>query len=158
MKSQEMLLVKDGKFIVYSDNKSSAQRFSWEVKAARSDIDPVSAETTVREGIEYNKEGSTVNLGSKLSTQPTSRAKAEVPVKPTMSTGASGSIKSTMSTGNITPNITALPESTSTLISSPEEEHAPVVQAEKSFSVSWIIGVLVLLVISGGVFVGMRRR
>ena len=79
VKSQNDVQVKDGKFVVYSDNKSSMQRFSWEVKAVRGDVDPLAAETTVKDGVEHNKDGGTVNLGSKFSAQPTSRAPTPAP-------------------------------------------------------------------------------
>jgi hypothetical protein len=38
VKSQAGVQVKDGTFIVYSSNPTSAQKFSWEVKAVRADI------------------------------------------------------------------------------------------------------------------------
>jgi hypothetical protein len=38
---QEGMQVKDGQFVVVSDNPSSTQAFSWEVKAARADVSPL---------------------------------------------------------------------------------------------------------------------
>jgi len=36
--------VKDGKFTVYSDDLNSEQKFNWEVKAVRADIDRIEVE------------------------------------------------------------------------------------------------------------------
>lgn len=84
VKSQGEVQVKDGKFMVYSDNKDSTQHFSWEVKAVRADINPIVPETTIKDGVERGGDGKTVNLGSKLSTVPTSQApvpKIETPLQ-----------------------------------------------------------------------------
>ena len=37
--------IKDGKFIIYSDNNKSEQSFYWEVKAIRSDLPLLQTET-----------------------------------------------------------------------------------------------------------------
>jgi hypothetical protein len=38
VKTKNGVQIKDGKFVVYSDNSGSAQKFNWEVKAVRADI------------------------------------------------------------------------------------------------------------------------
>jgi hypothetical protein len=44
IKTQDGQQIKDGKFIVYSENPHSTQRFNWEVKAIRADVEPLKVE------------------------------------------------------------------------------------------------------------------
>lgn len=103
-----------------------------------------------------------MNLGSKLSAPPTSKPKVEVSMKPTEGTGASDPGSSTVSTGNTAPivykNIVAPLESTPTPALFPTNNNIPIAPTSQSHTLSWVVGVLVLLMGTTGFFLIRRRK
>lgn len=154
--------VKNAEFdiIAYGDQDVTIcnEKFYWEVKAVRADNAPLVAESEMKDGKEYGMDGKLVDRTSKLAKDFTSKTKVETPViKPIVDTTTSGSLSVAESTGNTAPIMHKNTVASSEANPVSSVVRAPVAPTSQSHILSWVIGVVILL-IGATSFVLVRRR